>query len=198
MPDSGRSGGRVFVGAEAVVELGERVRKRRVKKNYRHPKIDSRLRKRRTKSEAKILEDAKRAGVNVPRVFEKKGFELEMERVEGERLKSMEKIPEEVCEMIGKQLGLLHSAGIAHLDLTTSNMILAGGKLYFIDFGLSSYGKTEDFGVDLHLLRRALMAAHKKPEKSFKAVLKGYKKIFDGAEEAIERERKIDKRGRYK
>lgn len=197
MSDSSERGTRVLLGAEARVEIGKTVKKERVAKSYRHETIDSQLRRRRTKSEAKILRDAMRAGVNVPKVISVDKFGLELERIEGKRLKEMETLPEGLCGEAGRQLGKLHSAGIAHLDLTTSNMIL-NDKLYFIDFGLSKYGKLEDFGVDLHLLRRALIAAHKDAEESFEAVLKGYRETFGEAEAAIKREMQIDKRGRYK
>jgi len=196
MADNRGGGDRVLVGAEARLTIGKTVKKERVKKSYRHEKIDAELRTRRTRSEAKILQDAARAGVNVPKVLRVGKTELELERIDGRRLKEMETLPEELCKKIGEQLGKLHSARIAHMDLTTSNMIL-GDNLYFIDFGLSRYGDLEDFGVDLHLLRRALIAAHKNAEKSFAAVLEGYEKTFKNAKKAIEREKVIDTRGRY-
>lgn len=198
MLNGGKRSSRVLVGAEARVSIGETTKKVRVKKDYRHETIDTRLRKRRTKSEGKILRDAKRAGVNVPKVISVDKFSLEMETIEGTRLKDMERIPAPVCELVGEELGKLHSAGIAHLDLTTSNLILSDEKVYMIDFGLSKYGKLEDFGVDLHLLRRAMIAAHKNANTSFEAVLIGYKKTFVDADAAIKREEQIDKRGRYK
>ena len=67
----------------------------------------------------------------------------------------------EICRQIGAGTGLMHSNGVIHGDLTTSNMILSEGKLYFIDFGLAFFSdKIEDRAVDLHLLKQALNASH--------------------------------------
>src|SRR3989338_6709944 len=76
------------------------------------------------------------------------------------------------CKVIGKNIALLHQQEIIHGDLTTSNMILKGEEVYFIDFGLSFIDpKAEHKAVDLHLLRQALESKHYKHyESSFRAV----------------------------
>ena len=93
----------------------------------------------------------------------------------------------------------MHNNNIIHGDLTTSNMILEN-EIYFIDFGLSFFSdKTEDKAVDLHLLRHALESKHHKIfEKSFKAVLNGYKSKCRKYNETIKRLEKVESRGRYK
>jgi len=76
-------------------------------------------------------------------------------------------------KLIGKAVGKLHKADIAHGDLTTSNMIYAShhpsskkekkeeSKVFIIDFGLGfQNAKYEDKGVDIHLLKQALEAKH--------------------------------------
>ncbi|MBS7288502.1 MAG: O-sialoglycoprotein endopeptidase, partial [Candidatus Freyarchaeota archaeon] len=56
----------------------------------------------------------------------------------------------------------------------------------------------EDLGVDLHLMRRAMESSHYDVfEKGFNAVLEGYRKAFDGADEVIEKMWEIERRGRY-
>jgi len=70
-----------------------------------------------------------RAGVAVPRVLEEKGFELVEEFIEGQRLKELinetdEKQRGQLAGMLGAAVAKLHSTGIIHGDLTTSNMIL--------------------------------------------------------------------------
>ena len=95
----------------------------------------------------------------------------------------------------------MHETHVVHGDLTTSNMILKKGKVYFIDFGLSfQNGKYEDKAVDLHLLRQALEAKHFTHwEDLFKSVEEGYLSVdkIEG-KKVLERFKAVEKRGRYK
>ncbi|AFN03267.1 Kae1-associated kinase Bud32 [Pyrococcus furiosus DSM 3638] len=183
--------------------------KERVSKRYRIPEIDIKLRKERTIREARILHRAKKAGVNVPYVFEvdTKNMIIVMEFIEGERLKELlEKLPIEerleICKEIGRVIGKLHEAGIVHGDLTTSNMIMRDGKIYLIDFGLAEFDDTlEAQGVDLHLLRRAMESTHYSwVEEGFKAVLRGYEEVRgkEKRREIEEKIKEIELRGRYR
>lgn len=192
-------------GAEAVIsKVGDTIVKLRVRKGYRLPEIDLKIRKNRTRLEARLLSEARRAGVPVPNVIEcdEGAGKLVMEFVDGERVKELFSSGrlsfENVCRTIGKEVGLLHSAGISHGDLTTSNMILKDGKVYIIDFGLAKKTKSvEDFAVDLHLLERALTSAHCDiAEKCFGEVLEEYVKLMPNS--VVERLKEIEKRGRYK
>jgi len=55
-------------GAEAVIyDVGDAVLKYRVKKGYRIREIDESQRRKRTKREARIMTEARRIGVLVPR-----------------------------------------------------------------------------------------------------------------------------------
>lgn len=99
---------------------------------------------------------------------------------------------EPVAFAIGEAIAKIHNINLVHGDLTTSNMILRGGQRYHIDgifdttaeptrlalldFGLSSAaGSTEEKGVDLYVLERALLSTHTKIAVSFfDAVLKVY------------------------
>lgn len=182
--------------------------KYRVPKRYRIKEIDEKLRKERTAREARLLHRAKESGVSVPHIYEVdlKDMKIVMEFVEGDRLKELlERVPMEerleLCREIGRQLGRLHNAGIVHGDLTTSNMILREGKIYFIDFGLGEFDDTlEAQGVDLHLLKRAMESTHYGWfEKGFEAVLDGYGEVR-GKEKERELRKKIEEiesRGRY-
>src|SRR3989344_8738153 len=90
-------------GAEAVlIKQGEVLLKRRVAKGYRYKELDDKLRRARTRKEAKILE---RAGkwINVPRVMKvsDKEMEIDMEFISGEKLsESLDGMKnwEEVCK----------------------------------------------------------------------------------------------------
>ncbi|WP_456449974.1 Kae1-associated kinase Bud32 [Palaeococcus sp. (in: euryarchaeotes)] len=182
--------------------------KDRIPKKYRIKEIDEKLRRERTVREARILYKAKEFGVNVPHIYEVdlKDMRIVMEFIEGERLKELlDRVPMkerlELCKEIGRQLGKIHEAGIVHGDLTTSNMILKGGKIYFIDFGLADFDPTlEAQGVDLHLLKRAMESTHYKWfDKGFEAVLQGYAEIRgkEKTDEVKEKIGEIESRGRY-
>jgi len=193
-------------GAEAVLRKdGERLVKDRVRKGYRIQKLDDRIRFLRTKREETLLARARRAGVNAPAVFSGGKTSLVMEWVDGERVKDVlnsmgRKEQDEVFRQVGEALGRLHSAGIVHGDVTTSNMILSDGKLFVIDFGLGKTSKRiEDFAVDLYVLMEALKAAHFKIiDSAWKGIIKAYKYNNANADQVLERFREIDKRRRYR
>lgn len=194
-------------GAEAIIYLeNNTVTKDRISKSYRHPDLDKKIIKRRTKAETKIL---KLAGeiILTPNVYDtKEKNKINMEMIEGDKLAEtldnyQLKKQKEVLSKIGTSVAKLHEAGIIHGDLTTSNMILKKNEVYFIDFGLGFLnGKYEDKGVDVHLLKQALEAKHfKNWEILFSEFEKSYREV-----EPIESEKvfirlvKIEKRGRYK
>jgi TP53 regulating kinase and related kinases len=191
-------------GAEAkIFSDGEKIIKDRIAKGYRHPQLDEQIRRRRTKSEAKILTKAFEAKVNVPRVIKAEKFQIEIEFIDGKKLAEKlssfdEKQQFEIMKKLGEQTAKLHEAEIIHGDLTTSNTILKKGKVFLIDFGLSFISKKiEDKAVDLHLIKQALEAKHyQNHEKLFERFLEGYK--WKESEEIIKRLDVVEKRGRYK
>ena len=118
-------------GAEAVlIKQGSSLIKKRVKKSYRIPEIDEKLRKLRTRSEARLLEKASSV-VFVPKIIkaDEKDKVIEMQFIEGKKLSenldnfSLEK-QKQICFKIGEEVSKLHELGVIHSDLTTSNMIL--------------------------------------------------------------------------
>jgi len=201
----------LYKGAESLIYLdrfeGETVIvKERLKKSYRIEQIDEKLRKYRTRMEVKLLTEARKVGVCTPRIVfvnEKEG-KIYMEYIDGIRVKELletgeKEVVKKVCLKIGSYVGKLHSAGIIHGDLTTSNMILKDDKLYFIDFGLGEFSsRIEDQGVDLNLLQEALRATHFKLLKfCWSNIVKGYKKEYRLADKVLERVVEIEKRARY-
>jgi len=193
-------------GAEAIILLEKnRVIKRRIKKSYRIPEIDDKIRRQRTRSEAKLLTKAFKL-ISIPEIIkvDQETKEIIMDFIDGKKLSDyLDKFPlkkqKGVCKLIGESTAKLHDADIIHGDLTTSNMILKDNKIYFIDFGLGFIShKFEDKAVDLHLLKQALEAKHfKNWEILFREVLKGYSKFKD-SEIVLERLKAVEKRGRYK
>jgi Kae1-associated kinase Bud32 len=190
-------------GAEAIIYLDHDVVKDRIKKSYRIDQIDARLRRFRTKREAKILERLQNAGFSSPKlVAHDEKQTVFMEYLEGPKLRDiLEKSDyRKLCGQVGKKIASMHNNGIIHGDLTTSNMILKGDEIFFIDFGLSFFSaKLEDKAVDLHLLRQALESKHYTVwNDCFKAALEGYRQEAKDAPEVLKRLELVEKRGRYK
>ena len=193
-------------GAEAkLIKRGKVLVKDRINKNYRHKKIDSVLRKRRTRSEAKIISKVSLV-IDVPKIRKIQDTKIEMDFISGRRLSDFldemsEKKSLNVCKIIGKSIAKIHDIDIIHGDLTTSNMIFKdkNKKVYFIDFGLSFHShRIEDKAVDLHLLRQAFESKHfKRWGKYFRAVISSYKKS-NHAKDVLKQLEKVEMRGRYK
>ncbi|MBI3190195.1 Kae1-associated serine/threonine protein kinase [archaeon] len=191
---------KIYQGAEAVMyKDDEVVRKERVKKGYRIEKIDEALRAKRTRLEARLIREARRAGVAVPQVINEEKFALEMEFIDGEKIRDILDKQTDIAKIIGESIAKLHDCGIIHGDLTTSNMILKDSKVYFIDFGLGFFSqRIEDKATDLHLLREVLESTHfLVADTVWKSVLEAYKSNCHSAEEVIKTLSKIEKRGRY-
>ena len=190
-------------GAEAVIiKKGKLAIKNRIEKTYRHPELDEKIRKLRTRAESRILERISKI-ISVPKVLSideiKKTIKLEF--IAGKKLADiLEKSDyKKICEQIGKSLAKLHDNNLIHGDLTTSNLILKGKKVYFIDVGLSFHSqKVEDKAVDLHLIKEALEAKHPTISKfAYDFVIKGYKHS-QNYNKVIKQLEAVEKRGRYK
>ena len=196
-------------GAEAILKKDdwdgmECVVKERLDKGYRVEELDEKLRKERTKEEAKLLSEARRVRVSTPQVYERNENVLRIEFLDGDKVRDL--IPEyssqdrkELATKIGENIGKLHERGIIHGDLTTSNMILLEDELYFIDFGLGYFSKSvEDKAVDLYLLWEVLESTHSEyKDQLWDAILEAYKEAYDGSEHVLNRVDDIASRGRY-
>lgn len=183
--------------------------KRRIPKKYRPEKLDLRIRTYRTAHEPQLISEAKKSGVPTPAIFQVdvENATIIMEFVDGKQLKQLlgafsAKERETAFVLIGELIGKLHSHGIVHGDLTTSNMILgADGRIFFVDFGLGEKNsELEARGVDLHLFKRALQSTHYQfAEECFQSVVKGYNSVVGDAEtkDVLAKIREIERRGRY-
>ena len=190
-------------GAEAILyEENGKLIKERISKGYRIKEIDDKVRKLRTRSEAKLLEKSSNI-INVPMVVDSsdKEMRIEMEYIKGKLLKDIldnlnRNEREKICKEVGKQIKVIHDNNIIHGDLTTSNMILSGDKVYFIDFGLGFISdKVEHKAVDMHLLKQALESRHHQHfHESFNAIMNAY----NPNKEFVNRFNKVESRGRYK
>lgn len=201
-------------GAEASLYLADWHQRRviikmRIPKKYRSPVLDEQIRSYRTVHEPQLIHEAKVAGVPTPLIYMVNVPEssITMEYIEGQQVKQLlNKVSKakrhDICVKIGESIAQLHSHGLIHGDLTTSNIILnQKGKLFFVDFGLGEKnGELEAQGVDLHLLKRALQSTHYLFwEECFQSVLCGYTSVLgvELAEKVYEKIREIEKRGRY-
>ena len=175
--------------------LGENaVLKDRIAKGYRISEIDNKIRKARCKLEARLLSDAKRAGVVTPVLYDVnlEDKSILMEEIDGVVVKDI--IDEDLAFRIGENISRLHSADIIHGDITTSNIMLRDDQLVFIDFGLGRHSTLdEDKAVDLLVLKKSLQSIdYNLAVKYFDCVLRGY-----GNESIINTISDIESRGRY-
>jgi Kae1-associated kinase Bud32 len=189
-------------GAEAIIYKNkDKIIKDRIPKSYRLPELDNKLRKRRTKAEAKIM--SKLQGIiPVPKILADPGAGrmIHMQYIEGKKLaEHLEDLDwKTILKQLAQNLTKLHDQDLIHGDLTTSNMILKDEEVYLIDFGLGFHShKIEDKAVDLHLLKQALDAKHFSifPE-AFDIILENYHAKEHN--KIIKRIETIEKRGRYR
>ena len=106
--------------------------KDRIPKSYRLKELDTKIRSRRTRSEAKLLEKASKI-INSPapllQPLIKGSTKIKMPFIDGQRLSEhLDSFPlakqKQICKQIGESVAKLHNENIIHGDLTTSNMIL--------------------------------------------------------------------------
>lgn len=177
--------------------------KERFVKHYRHPDLDTHLTKERMRAESKAVTRCQAAGVNAPQILHMdlnerkiymKYYDKSITAKEyindiipklndaDERDKRITKLAEEIGMCVGK----MHANHIIHGDLTTSNILLdplefddgtfSQYSLIMIDFGLSSYNQnSEQKGVDLYVLERALLSTHSGMPNLFSTILDAYK-----------------------
>ncbi len=203
-----------YRGAEADLYLTrvgpwKAVIKRRVRKKYRIPELDERIRRERTTREATALRDAKKAGVRSPSILQidLQEFSISMSYVEGEVARTyLDDMPNrdrtEILHEIGRQIGKMHESGLVHGDMTTSNIVISKDIVPFIlDFGMSSHSTdAEDRGTDLHLLQRSISTSHAFDlRRSERLIFDGYREKLGSvsASASLRKQKEIARRGRY-
>lgn len=185
-------------GAEAVV-LKEKfldmdaVLKKRNPKRYRIKQLDTQLRLRRTRSEARIMLRLLRGGVRVPRLLSVGKYTILMERIDGVKLSDMQRsgeIPASALRKSAAELARMHNLGVAHGDFTPANIFISGQEVFIIDFGLSSSNAiSEEKAIDLLLMKRSI-----KPEE-FSKFISSYNP--KGKAAIISKLAEIERKGRY-
>ncbi len=185
--------------------------KERDAKSYRPKALDERLRRERTRTEARLLVEARRLGVRTPILYDIDlvHHRLLLEELPGPTLRQLLEDPASPAEALGaairafgEAVGRLHAGGIAHGDLTSSNVLYPDGPLgppAFLDLSMGSRNPgVEELGIDLHLVEADLSALLPRPAPFLKAFLEGYGTGNpDRAKEVRARARQIRGRVRY-
>ena len=187
-------------GAEAeltIIKYGEKkaLLKKRIPKGYRNPELDFSIRKKRTRSEAKIIKTLSKI-IRVPEIYlvDEKNSEIIMEFVQGKMLKEIIEKKSALAIKAGELIKKIHEQDIIHGDLTTSNILFTKKDLCFIDFGLGYFSKKiEDKATDLIVFKKTFNATHSEFKNGWDFVIKGY----NPSKEMQARMQAIEKRARY-
>ncbi len=185
--------------------------KERDSKNYRPKALDERLRRERTRTEVRLLVDARRLGVRTPIIYDVDlvHHRLTLEEIPGPTLKQLLEdgtlAPEELDRAVrgfGMALGRLHAGGVSHGDLTSSNVLYPdgpGGPPAFLDLSMGSRSPgVEELGIDLHLVEEDLKSLHARAEALVRTFLAGYEAGNPtGAKDVRQRAKAIKGRIRY-
>lgn len=180
------------------------VAKERFSKKYRHPSLDSRLITQRCKAEAKCLVKCRRAGIATPAIWGMHPPVLYLEFVGDTTVRQyLQEAANANYDALATQIGTvvakMHSIGVIHGDLTTSNMMKRDDSLVIIDFGLARISQNpEEMAVDLYVLERALLSTHPELEekKFLPKVLESYKSECKKSDAVLQRLHQVRLRGR--
>jgi Kae1-associated kinase Bud32 len=209
------SGPPISRGAEATLRIADwwgfpALVKERERKGYRPKPLDERLRRERTRTETRLLVEARRLGVRTPIIYDVDlvHHRLVLERLPGPTLKALledttlppEAVPTAV-RSFGVALGRLHAGGISHGDLTSSNVLFPGGwreAPAFLDLSMGSRSAgIEELAIDLHLVEGDLKALHPKADRLLKLFFEGYAEGHPEGHRAV-RARAKEIRGRVR
>lgn len=153
--------------------------------------MDERLRRLRTRREARALIRLPEMGVPTPTLYE---VDLDLsllitEYIPGRTLKQATEssFDPDHYRKLGKLVGRMHEHGFVHYDLTTSNILVSGDDLYIIDLGLSEDSDDpEDHAVDLRVFERCLESSHPEvKEEAWRAFLRGYREEREEATDTV-------------
>ena len=186
------------------------VEKIRSPKRYRVPELERRLTNSRIRKEARMLKAMREAGIRTPYIFdvdEKEGT-IRMELIKGPRLSSVLNIldagiQKKAVRKMGRTIGSLHSSGIVHGDMTTSNFLITRMEgndieLCLIDASMADRtNEIERMGVDLRLFFEVFTSTHPDLISLEKDLWDGYFEIFPNGHDVRYKLDEINSRGRY-
>ncbi|MEF8883397.1 MAG: KEOPS complex kinase/ATPase Bud32, partial [Halapricum sp.] len=191
--------GDTLQGAEATVTIMDgTVVKRRNPRTYRHDALDERLRRERTRLEARLTSQARRQGVPTPVIedIDPENGVLVFQRVGEADLRDSP--TEQGVRAVGRHLATIHDAGFVHGDPTTRNVRIDEDATYLIDFGLGYFtDDAEDYAMDLHVLDQSLTGTADNAERLIAAAREAYRERSSTPTPVLETLREIEGRGRY-
>lgn len=197
------------MGAESIIRFGDywgrdSVIKTRIPKSYRNKQLDDRIRLERLRNEISLLIRTHEAGLYVPNVYDVdlNSYTAIYQKIKGKTLRTYiqkESKSDGVFADLGKYIGLMHSSGITHGDLTAANVIISDdNKPYVIDTSMGkSDSEIEDMAVDLYLFRESLSAISPEPEEILTEFRRGYSSKFSMYEFVNNAVVELERRRRY-
>ncbi|MGC8581096.1 MAG: KEOPS complex kinase/ATPase Bud32 [Thermoplasmata archaeon] len=196
-----------IIGSEGIIFRDtwfgrEVIVKKRVSKEYRALELDNKIRTSRIKHEVKMMMHAKHAKVRVPMIYDINlvDFSIVMEYIPGITLREYLKSNNDMEPLQQYFDGIikLHSHYISHGDPTTSNVIVNGKEVVFIDFSLGkNRSGIEELAVDIHLIRETFNALHYQYKEMFNNFIEKYSKAWIDGSKVMEKEKEIRLRARY-
>ncbi|WP_267162601.1 bifunctional N(6)-L-threonylcarbamoyladenine synthase/serine/threonine protein kinase [Halovenus salina] len=184
-------------GAEATVRrAGDRVIKCRNPREYRHPTLDGRLRRRRTRQEARLTQAARKAGVPTPLVrdIDLEESTLIFQHVGDRDLRAA--LDTDTVKTTARHLARIHQDGFVHGDPTTRNVRVGDETVFLIDFGLGYHTDApEDYAMDLHVFAQSLAGTTDDAGRLIAAATRAYAEVGD--ESVLDQLDEIEGRGRY-
>lgn len=196
-------------GAESIIQFNDywgrdSVRKMRVPKRYRNPLLDNRIRADRMKNEASILLKSNSVGIPSPKVLDLDldNFTTTLERISGTTLRNYLASGGDMPPLmtrLGSYIGMMHSTGMTHGDLTCANVMVNKQSVPIIlDTSMGkSDSEIEDMAVDLYLFSESLHSSSKEAEELFAHFKKGYGERFSRSGDVFATVVDLERRRRY-
>lgn len=196
------------IGAESFTEKidfsgREAVLKKRIAKRYRNSELDERIRTTRQRTEFILLKRMSELGILVPKVYDFNPFDrsLVLESMKGSTLSqflSKNDVYGDVISQIGHVLGVLHSNGVTHGDLTINNIIVVGNEICLIDPSMGKLDSTiEDMASDIFLLIESFKSMKSEAPQLVSILRESYERNFTKSGDVMEVLNNMEKRRRY-